>query len=60
MKRIEKMAELFAHLITRNDARPFNEVWDIYFKVYHEQFGIGNMNIEEIENWLLEEIGESE
>lgn len=58
MKRIEKLAELFAHLITRNDDRPFNEVWEIYFKNYHEEFGIGKMNIEEVEKWLLEEVKE--
>lgn len=55
MKRIEKMAELFAHLITRSDNRPFNEIWELYFGSYHKKFGLGKMNIEEIEKWLLEE-----
>ena len=52
MKRIETMVELFAHLITRNDNRPFNELWDFYFSSYD----IGHKNIYEIIDWLNEEV----
>lgn len=56
MKRIETMAELFAHLITRNDDRPFNEIWEFYFRKYDVSDNIGKMNIEEVKNWLLEDL----
>lgn len=56
MKRIETMAELFAHLITNNSERPFNDIWDSYFGNFNKEFGIGKMNIIEVEKWLLKEI----
>lgn len=51
-KRVETMVELFAHLITRNDDRPFNYVWDMYFA----DKDLGHKNIEEVEQWLNEEV----
>lgn len=58
MKRIEQMADLFAHLMTRSelDETPFNRIWDFYFATYHDKYGIGNMNILELQHWLLEEV----
>ena len=56
MKRIETMAELFAHLITNNSERPFNEIWEMYFRNYCKEFDIDKMNIYEVEKWLLQEV----
>lgn len=58
MKRIEQMADLFAHLMTRSelDETPFNRIWDFYFAIYHDKYGIGNMNVLELQHWLLEEV----
>ena len=54
MKRIETMIDLFAHLITRNDDAPFNEVWNFYFG----NLGLEHKNIYEVSKWLNEEVKE--
>ena len=53
-KRIETMVDLFAHLITRNNDRPFNEVWEMYFG----NMNLEHKNMEEVEQWLNEEVEE--
>ena len=60
MKRIETMVDLLTHLITRSelDTTPFNKIWDFYFMPYHAEYGIGNMNRDELEKWLLEEVSD--
>ena len=55
-KRIETMVDLFAHLITRNDDRPFNKVWEMYFG----NMNLEHKNMEEVEAWLNEEVEEDE
>ena len=62
MKRIETMADLFAHLMTRSelDTTPFNRIWDFYFSTFHEKYDIGNMNILELQHWLLEEVEDTQ
>ena len=51
------LIELFSHLITRNDTRPFNDVWDIYFSdITYHNYPIGKCNREMVEEWLKEVI----
>jgi len=50
--RINKMIGMFAHLITRNDERPFNEVWEYYFG----DMPVGNMTVDEVTEYLNEKI----
>lgn len=53
-KRIETMVDLFADLITRNDDRPFNEVWEYYFG----DKDLGHKSVLEVKQWLNEEVEE--
>lgn len=54
--RITTLTDLFAHLITYNSTRPFNDIWNLYFKNLKTDKGtpIGKLCYDDVKEWLEE------